>query len=58
MMGEKRYRPPVGPGSELQPQEKKEYVPPVGPGSKSVKPSGDWRDLPSGLIPKIQEIEE
>jgi len=32
---------------------KRPYRPPVGPGSKSVEPTGDWRDLPSDLIPKI-----
>lgn len=33
-------------------QDHKEYIPPVGPGSKSVPPSGDFRDLPPGLIPR------
>ena len=50
-MGEKRpYRPPAGPGSEMQPREKKEYVPPVGPGSKSLPPTGSFSDPENAAV--------
>jgi len=39
-------------------RERKAYVPPVGPGSKSVPPTGDWRDLPPGLLPKRREADD
>lgn len=32
--------------------DKSAYVPPVGPGSKSVAPTGTFRELPHGLVPK------
>ena len=38
-------------GESMYHEPEYKYVPPVGPGSKSVPPSGDWRDLPDGLIP-------
>lgn len=57
-MEKKKYRPPVGPGSEPQPKEKERYIPPVGPGSKSVPPSTNFRELPSGLLPEVSHVDE
>lgn len=38
---------------ELANKPKEEYTPPVGPGSKSLPPTGDFRQLPPGLIPNF-----
>ena len=58
-MGEKpKYYPPAGPeqrGPDTVEREPRPYIPPVGPGSKSVAPSGDHRDLPSGLVQEISK---
>lgn len=39
---------------ELGARATSDYTPPVGPGSKSLSPTGDWRDLPPGLIPETR----
>lgn len=55
----KSYRPPAGPESNQTNNDyQKEYTPPVGPGSKSLPPVGDFRELPPGLLPQIQKVEE
>ena len=54
-----KYRPPAGPDSNPETKSHtKEYVPPVGAGSKSVKPSGDFRELPVGLLPEITQVKD
>ncbi len=71
-IGKKEYVPPVGPGSKSVGVDsrrthegsgpnsgadaKKPYVPPVGPGSNSVPPTGDYRDLPPGMIPRRNDV--
>lgn len=56
MAEKKKYYPPAGPGRrspETIEHEPYEYIPPVGPGSKCLPPTGDYRDLPQGFIPKL-----